>query len=65
MRRDQRFSVVMSKTERAMLQRLAQHEHIPAAAVVRRLVWREAEERGLLPPTDAQGQAAQAEVEHG
>jgi hypothetical protein len=50
MRRDQRFPVLMSQTERKALQHLADHERIPAAAVVRRLVYREARERGLWPP---------------
>ena len=52
MKRDRRFPVVLSKVERVMLHRLAQREHIPAAAVVRRLIWREARERGLWPVTD-------------
>ena len=50
MKRDSRFPVVMSQAERALLNCLAQRERIPAAAVVRRLIWREAQRFGLLLP---------------
>lgn len=46
--RSQRFGLVLSPTEKSALQRLAEQERIPAAAVVRRLVWHEAERRGLV-----------------
>ncbi|MBN1815429.1 MAG: hypothetical protein JXA14_26590 [Anaerolineae bacterium] len=54
MRRDQRFPVVLSKGEKAVLQRLAEAERLSSAAVVRRLIWREAQQRGLLSPADQQ-----------
>jgi hypothetical protein len=38
--------------ERAVLQRLAHRARTSAAAVVRRLIWREAERSGLMPPDD-------------
>lgn len=49
MKRDQRFPVVLSKAERATLQRLANQERLSASAVVRRLIWHEARRLGLLP----------------
>jgi hypothetical protein len=67
MKRDQRFPVVMTRAERTLLNRLALQEHISGAAVIRRLIWREAEERGLLPPTgqQARGQGAHQEAVQG
>lgn len=47
-KRDQRFPVVMTKRERKALDCLAHRERISAAAVVRRLIWREAQERGII-----------------
>ena len=49
MRRDRRFPVVLSKRERQALQQLAQAEALSAAAVLRRLIIREAKRRGLWP----------------
>jgi hypothetical protein len=48
-RRDRRFPVVLSKRERQALQQLAQVEALSAAAVLRRLIIREAKRRGLWP----------------
>jgi hypothetical protein len=48
-RRDRRFPVVLSKRERQALQQLAQAEALSAAAVLRRLIIREAKRRGLWP----------------
>ncbi len=45
--KDERFGLVLSKDEKAALQLLAERERLPAAAVVRRLIWDAA--RGLLP----------------
>ena len=62
MRRDRRFPVVLSKRERQALQQLAQAEALSAAAVLRRLIIREAKSQGLwqtvrgqaaLPPPEA------------
>ncbi len=50
MKRDRRFPIVLSQAERVALQQLAEHERLPAAAVVRRLIWAEAKRHGLLPP---------------
>lgn len=47
------FGLVLSDVERAALVALAEHERISAAAVVRRLIWREAEARGLLEDREA------------
>jgi hypothetical protein len=46
--RSERFGLVLSLTEKAALRRLAERERLPAAAVVRRLLWTEAEKRGLV-----------------
>ena len=56
-RRNRKFMLALSPSERGALQRLADQERLPAAAVVRRLIWREAEERGLLLPPDRQGES--------
>ena len=56
MRRDRRFPVVLSKRERQALQRLAQAEALSAAAVLRRLIIREAKRQDLWPPV--RGEAA-------
>jgi len=55
-KRDQRFPMVMSKAERRVLETLARDEALSAASVVRRLIIREAKERGLWPPTNQQPQ---------
>ena len=49
MRRDKRFPVILSRTERRALDSLARDEALSAASVVRRLIIREAKERGLWP----------------
>ena len=41
-RRSERFMLALSPTERRELDRLAERERLSAAAVVRRLIWREA-----------------------
>ena len=41
-RRTLKFMLALSPKERAALQRLAERERLSAAAVVRRLIWREA-----------------------
>jgi hypothetical protein len=50
-RRNKKFMLALTPSERKALHRLAQHERLPAAAVVRRLIWREAEKvpRGVPP----------------
>ena len=54
MKRDRRLQVVLSQSEREALQRLADRERLSAAAVIRRLIWREARRCDLLPPEDRQ-----------
>ncbi len=49
-KKSERFNLVMSGMERGALRELARCERISESEVVRRLVWREAERRGLLPP---------------
>lgn len=47
-RRSIKFMLALSPSERTALDKLASRERLPAAAVVRRLVWNEARRRGLL-----------------
>ena len=42
MRKTERFGLVLSPEEKAALEELARRERLPAAAVVRRLIWKEA-----------------------
>jgi hypothetical protein len=56
MSRDQRFPVVMTKRERQALDRLAEQERLSAAAVVRRLIWYEAQKRGIVNAFGDHGQ---------
>ena len=37
--KDERFNLMLSTADKAALKRLAEAERLPAAAVVRRLVW--------------------------
>jgi hypothetical protein len=55
MKRDQRFPIMMTKREREALDCLAEQERLSAAAVVRRLIWREAERRDLVSPPGEEG----------
>ena len=52
--RRQRFPVMLSMEERRALQILACEEGLSGSAVVRRLIRREAQQRGLWPPADQQ-----------
>lgn len=56
MEKSERFGLVLSPAEKAALQRLANHERLPAAAVVRRLIWREAQQL----PTNVPAQESHA-----
>lgn len=47
MKKSERFGMLLSSSERAALDSLADRERISAAAVVRRLIWRRAQELGL------------------
>jgi hypothetical protein len=46
MEKSERFGLVLSPTEKHVLQLLAELERIPKAAVIRRLILREAESLG-------------------
>lgn len=48
MEKTERFGLVLSQSEKKALQQLARCERISRAAVICRLVWREAERHGLL-----------------
>lgn len=63
MKRDQRFPVVLSKAERRALDQLAQDELLSAASIVRRLIIREAKQRGFWPPEHQQQIQAQIRQE--
>jgi hypothetical protein len=52
-KKSERFSLVLSSAEKWALQQLAELERIPAAAVIRRLIWREAESLNALSSPDA------------
>jgi len=43
MEKSERFGLVLSPADKAALQRLADRERLPAAAVVRRLIWEAAQ----------------------
>jgi hypothetical protein len=59
-RRTKKFMLALSPSERTTLQQLADRERLSAAALLRRLVWLQAEKCGVLPsPNDAQGQEGQ------
>jgi hypothetical protein len=60
MKRQQRFPIVMSEAERRVLDKLANDEMLSAASVVRRLIIREAKERGLWPLDGQPNEEAQA-----
>lgn len=49
MTKSERFGLVLSAQEKALLWSLAHKERVSAADVVRRLVWREAQRLHLLP----------------
>jgi hypothetical protein len=51
-RRCKKFMLALTPSEREALDQLAQHERLAAAAVVRRLVWHEAQRHGLAPSAD-------------
>lgn len=49
MMRTQRFTFVLTATEKQVLQQLSENEDLPAAAIVRRLIRLEAERCGFKP----------------
>jgi hypothetical protein len=64
-RRNMKFMVALSPSERTALRRLADHERISGAAVVRRLIWREAKACGVLPITVRGTEAQQSGAQNG
>ena len=54
MDKSERFGMVLSPLEKLALQRLAVQERIPLAAVVRRLIWREAKKLNLIGEQETQ-----------
>jgi len=56
MEKTERFGLVLAPAEKTALQRLAELERLSAAAVVRRLIWREAKRLD----TDRQAQPSDA-----
>ena len=61
-RRDRRFPVVLSKRERQALQQIAQDEALSAAALLRRLIIREAKRRGVWLGVRSEGVAPSPET---
>jgi hypothetical protein len=61
MEKTERFALVLSPADKAILRHLARRERLSAAAVVRRLIWQEAQRRGLRFPD--QSHAAQRGVQ--
>ena len=55
MDKSERFGMVLSPIEKLALQRLAAQERIPLAAVVRRLIWREAKNLNLIAEQETRG----------
>lgn len=47
--RTERFGLALTADEKEVLDELADYERIPAAAVIRRLLWQEARRLSLLP----------------
>lgn len=44
--KDQRFDMMLTAADKAALKKLAETERLPAAAVVRRLIWQAATKAG-------------------
>jgi hypothetical protein len=61
MQKSERFGLVLSPAEKSALWHLAARERISAGAVLRRLVWNEAEKRGLLQGSRQEQEQAQRE----
>lgn len=55
--KSERFGLVLSPEEKLLLQRLAERERLPIAAVVRRLIWQEAERLSITVDQDDAAQA--------
>lgn len=54
--KDERFNLMLSAADKAALKRLAEAERLPAAAVVRRLVWEAAQQHAIQAGQPAQSQ---------
>lgn len=63
MEKSERFGLVLSPAEKLALQYLAERERIPAAAVVRRLIWREARRLNIVADQHVQAQDQQGQVQ--
>jgi len=53
MKQTERFEMLMTPEEKELLRVLAEAEHISAAAVIRRLIWREAERKQDETPSES------------
>ena len=54
MKQTERFELLMTPEEKELLRVLAEAEYISAAAVIRRLIWREAERKQLAALEESQ-----------
>ena len=52
--KDQRFDMMLTAADKAALKRLAEAERLPAAAVVRRLIWQAAQQHAVKAGQPAQ-----------
>jgi hypothetical protein len=55
MEKTERFGLALSEHDKGALFHLAEQDRSSAAAVVRRLIWREAKQRGIVNASGEQG----------
>ena len=60
--RTERFEILMTTEEKNLLRMLAEIEHISAAAVLRRLIWQEAERKQLVENRSVDDETIQVAV---
>ena len=61
MKQTERFELLMTTREKELLRVLAEAEHISAAAVIRRLIWQEAERKQIEAQDETPSQDPSAE----
>ena len=65
MKQTERFELQMTITEKKLLRLLAEIEHISAAAVMRRLLWQEAEKKQLTVSKGKPGNGKTHQISQG
>jgi len=53
-RRVEKYMLALTVTERRLLGQIAEAEHIPMSAVIRRWIWKDAEKLNLITHLDRQ-----------